>query len=222
MYHKQPIWGVVMAKHKGQETLKELTREYTEKKQRYIQFAEKRNARRALRQEDTLQVIGNIVGYVERCKEEDKPLTVAGLQIAIKPPMGINADTLARYESGDFDYMLEELLDRYNINTESNVTEINSIPTIIDNDGEPVSAYLTYSEILKWARLIMQEEVETRMYSSKGGNRVTDIFALKAKFGWRDDGNKVIQDNRKIVIATDEQMVRGLIDTGIYSKDEAE
>lgn len=189
----------------------DLNKQYSEQVQRFKAYAEKRKQKRVLQQTDTPAVIDNIINYIQDRKGNNKPLTFSGLQLAIKPPMGICQESMRRYKDGDFDYLLTEYIEENNL-TEADITLLDGIPYFMNEDGTPAAAYLTYSDILKWATLLIQEEIEDRMYSSKGGNRVTDIFALKAKFGWIEEEKQVAtyNDNRKIVIASPEEAQRAL------------
>lgn len=162
----------------------------------YKELVEKRRKARKYTQEDLYTIYNNIKAYFKRQRDEERPLTIAGLILAA------NVSEATWYEmlSGDYDYRLEQYTDIHNINIDTVTTFYDGMPCISDPQGNTI-LLVYHSEICKKALLMKEEETEERLYE-KG--RVGDIFALKSKHGWQED-NSPHTVNQTLVIASEAQ-----------------
>lgn len=162
----------------------------------YKKEVEAIRASRKFKQEDVYIVYNRLSEYIERQRDEDRPLTVAGMIRA----SGISRGTWYEMAGGDYDYQLPQLIDTYDL-----------VPTI-DIDGLPATSceingkkrtilLIMWSEMVQKAMLAIEEQTEERLYS-KG--RVGEIFALKAVHGWREEPSPQTV-NQTLVIASPEQ-----------------
>ncbi len=75
---------------------------------------------------------------------------------------------------------------------------------------------MPYSELVAKGLAEIESDCEMRLFGNKP---VGAIFYLKSVFGYSDNPDMAIGETPK-QIATDAQMRRGLIDTGIYKEDD--
>ncbi len=174
-----------------------LNQKYKEEIDGYKEFAEARRKNRTFRQEDLKSYHDKLFGYIEKCKEEDEPITRAGMMLA----MGIDHSVYYRMAGGEYDYRLYEYMDVNNISEDDIFIDENGCQCVTDANGEVV-LLIPYGEILQKAELMLEAQTETRLYKS---GKVGDIFALKALHGWQDNGNEPQTVNQTLVIASPEQ-----------------
>ena len=173
--------------------LRAYTRTLSEETESYRKFAENRRKRRRFTQQAAGKFYDLLVAYIEEQAEQGQPLTIAGACLA----MGVDVSCFYRMKNGDYDGRLIEFLDEYGIDEDEAEIDERGLPTVEVN-GE-VCALIAYSDLVKRFLLLLQEQAERRLYSKSG--KVTDIFTLRALFGWQD-GTTTINDNRSITLNT--------------------
>lgn len=174
--------------------LGDISKAISEDISRYKEIAEKVRRSKKYRQEDLHRIYQGLIAYIDRQKENEKPITVSGMILA----SGISSATWYEMLGGDYDYRLYEYIDMHNINT-NDADIMDDIPFVEDENG--VILLITYSDLLQKAMLLQQEQTEERLYE-KG--RVGDIFALKAMHGWQEETSPHTV-NQTLVLASPEQ-----------------
>lgn len=172
------------------------SKQFGEEVRRYKEIAEKMRQSRKFKQEEVYNVYKRLNEYIERQREEDRPLTVAGMVNST----GMSKGTWYEMAAGDYDYQLPQLIDTYELEP---TIEIDGLPaTICEINGEKRTILLIpWSFLTEKAMLAIEEQTEERLYS-KG--RVGEIFALKAVHGWREEPSPQTV-NQTLVIASPEQ-----------------
>lgn len=144
--------------------------------------------------------------YIEQCRQNEKPLTEAGVIVAL----GTDRDTYKRYLSGDMDYIGYEGMEcaqsekdiqiqiehyktidniqpmfNYLIGNDISLLDSNNIENIDTNDKNT----LALSEPLKKARQLISLEREERLAIS---GKVGDIYTMKAREGedWQETAQR--------------------------------
>ena len=173
--------------------------QFSEDVARYKEIAEKVRQSRRYKQEDVIEVSRRLNEYIERQREEDRPLTVAGMIRA----SGIGKTSWYEILRGDYDYQLYQLIETYNIDTETIDSIEDNVPVVFVeiNGKEKEIMLIEWSRLLKKGMLAIEEQTEERLYN-KG--RVGDIFALKAVHDWKEEASPQTV-NQTLVIATEEQ-----------------
>lgn len=170
----------------------------------YKEIAEKVRQSRKYKQEDVITVYNRLSEYIERQREIEKPLTVAGMIKA----SGLSKSTwYEMLNDKSYDYQLYQIIDIYNIDIADTV-EVDTIPVVnIEINGIKRDIMLiAWSDMLQKAMLSIEEQTEERLYE-KG--RVGDIFALKSVHNWREEANpQTIHNN--LIIATEEEAKRAI------------
>lgn len=133
----------------------------------------------------------NIKAYLQRLRDTDKPITMAGLIRA----SGIGRTRFNEIAAGGADYDLYAFMDNYDC---TDVFEYDGMPCC-KVDGRLI-ILLPMSEIIEQVILMKEEETETRLYET---GRVGDIFALKAKHGWVEEEKAPHTLNQTLVIASE-------------------
>lgn len=185
--------------------IQSLSKQYSEDIDKYKRFAEARRNRVVYKQERTGEFYNNILTYLKDREENERPFTVAGLQLA----MGVPPEAYNRMCSGEYDYLFEQYIDINNIDIDTVNSYIDGMPVINQDftdlqDLEELKGavmLIPYSFMMQKALLKIQEQTEERLYL-KG--RVGDIFALKAQHGWKED-EAPHTVNQTLVIASEEQ-----------------
>lgn len=147
-----------------------------------------------------------IAHYIELCRQNEKPLTEAGIIVAL----GVDRNTYKRYLSGDMDYMSLEGMEcaqsekeiqlqiehyktidniqpmfNYLIGNDISLLDCNNTENIDINDKNT----LALSEPLKKARALISLEREERLAIS---GKVGDIYTMKAREGedWQETAQR--------------------------------
>jgi len=142
--------------------------------------------------------------YIEQCRQNDKPLTEAGIIVAL----GVDRNTYKRYLSGDNDYIglsgmecqqsekdIQLQIEHYktidNIQPVFNYLIDNDI-SIVNDDINNISFdknTLVLSKPLKKARALISLEREERLAIS---GKVGDIYTMKAREGedWQETAQR--------------------------------
>lgn len=151
---------------------------------------------RAIKQERMYNVYTRLREYIATQREEDRPLTVAGMISA----SSVSRTTWYEMAGGRYDYQLPQIIDAYNL---SQTTEVDGIPATEAFIGGAKETILLifWTDLVEKAMLAIEEQTEERLYS-KG--RVGDIFALKAVHGWQEEPSPQTV-NQTLVIASPEQ-----------------
>lgn len=183
--------------------MKDISKKYSEEIKGYRAFAADRQRRIKLPQEKTGEVYKRISDYVNKKAEQDLPLTISGLILAI----GCSSDTYYKIQSGDMDYLLYQYMDREGIDLDSINDSIDTMPYVAGPNVDletmkGVVLLIPYSSLIQKAHLMIAEQTEERLYL-KG--RVGDIFALKAQHGWQEDEQQARTVNQTLIIADENQ-----------------
>jgi len=174
---------------------------YSNEISEYKAFAEKRRNNRVYKQEQMFSLIEKLSDYVETKHRENKPLTVAGMLLAI----GWNTDVWRRARDGDYDYLLEEYISLNDIK-DSDVQDADGLPYVSTANGNV--SLIPYSLFVEKASLLIQEEREEKCSSTRG-NPAGNIFLLKAQHGFREEDTPTTV-NQTLVIADREQATEAL------------
>lgn len=177
--------------------IQEYNRRYSEEIDGYKQFAQNRRENRTFRQQDVAKYRERLFSYIERCIEEETPITVAGMLLA----MEVDHTSWGKMLAGEYDYRLYEYIDVNNISDDDIFIDENGCQTVTGANGETV-LLIPYSVIAEKA-MLMKEDMDERRLLEKG--RVADIFNMKAMHGWQDDGTQPQTVNQTLVIASPEQ-----------------
>lgn len=172
------------------------SKQFGDEVSRYKEIAEKMRQKRKIKQEGLYTVYCRLNEYIERQRNEDRPLTVAGMIQAA----GVSRSTWYEMAGGDYDYQLYQLIDTYNLSPTYNIDGIPATDTEINGEKQTI-LLIQWSYLIEKGMLAIEEQTEERLYS-KG--RVGDIFALKAVHGWQEEPNPQTV-NQTLVIASPEQ-----------------
>lgn len=166
----------------------------------YRKMAEAYRSRRKYTQEWAGDYYRKAMEYAAECADQQRPLTVAGVQLATGTNKDFNSEAIA----GRMDYLLPEYMDMH----DPVIEEFAGIPYDVAHD--PPVILLPMSEIVQNVYLLIQQQLEALCYSgARGVNPAGAIFGLKAKFGWReDDGPRQLV--QQLVIADKDQAARAL------------
>lgn len=169
---------------------------YSKELESYKNFAVGRRNRRKYTQEGMYKYLEQLQDYVTEQRQQRRPLTIAGVLLAL----GTNKDFWSKAKNGEYDFLLEEVLDKYTV-TDDNIVEFNGVPCLeTDNGRIPL---ISYSDFYEKTWLLIQNQLEENCYTNKG-NPAGSIFGLKAQFDWREDNTPqhLVQN---LVIADSEQ-----------------
>lgn len=187
----------------------EYTETYSKEIESYKNFALHRRNNRKYTQEGMYKYLESLQDYVEEQRAKKKPLTIAGVLLAF----GANKDFWSKAKNGEYDYLLEEVLAKYDI-TDDNITVCYGVPCFESDNGR--IPLIPYSELYEKTWLLIQNQLEENCYTNKG-NPAGSIFGLKAQFDWREDNtpqhlvqNLVIADSEQ---AKEAMKMLGCIDT---------
>lgn len=172
------------------------SKQFGEEVSRYKEIAEKMRQKRKIKQEDVYTVYCRLNEYIERQRNGERPLTVAGMIQAA----GVSRSTWYEMAGGDYDYQLYQLIDTYNLSATHTIDGIPATDTEINGEKQTI-LLIRWSYLIEKGMLAIEEQTEERLYS-KG--RVGDIFALKAVHGWQEEPNPQTV-NQTLVIASPEQ-----------------
>lgn len=161
----------------------------------YKAFADARRQQRIYNQEDVGMFIDRIESYFDNMEDIEKPYTVSGLILAMKIPQ----DAFYRMKSGEYDYRLWQYIDEHQVTEEEVLTDDEGLQYAIVDEEKVI--LIPYSEIIKKAMLVIQAQIETRLYER---GRVGDIFALKCRFGWSEE-KPPSEVNQTLVIGGEEE-----------------
>ena len=169
----------------NKERLRTFNTWYSEDRDKYRQFAEAARIRGRFTQEMVSDLYDRGRAYIIECREADKPLTVAGLQIACD----CNKMAFSRMKRGEFDWRLFQFMEYKGIREDDiecfRDDELQySVNYWTDEDGVMYIMEM-YSSIIERFYLDIQNQIETACYDNKG-NPSGLIFALKSAFGWHD------------------------------------
>lgn len=144
---------------------------------------------------------GLVAEYVQDCRQDHRPITVAGMILA----SGVGRSTWARICRGELDYHLEAFRDSF---APGQIINRDGLEFVRGDDGQELPL-IKPSELMDQFYLMMQQQAEERLYSEKG--KVTDIFTMKAVFKWEDQPT-AISDNRHqtLVIASAEEAQKAI------------
>ena len=187
----------------------EYTETYSKELESYKNFASHRRNRRKYTQEGMYGYIVKLADYVAEQRAVKRPLTIAGVLLAL----GTNKDFWSKAKNGEYDFLLEEVLDRYNVSDDM-IVEVNGIPCLETEDGR--IPLISYSEFYEKTWLLIQNQLEENCYTNKG-NPAGSIFGLKAQFDWREDESPqhLVQN---LVIADSEQAEKAMKMLGYVGK----
>ena len=187
----------------------EYTETYSKELESYKNFAAHRRNRRKYTQEGMYGYIVKLADYVAEQRAVKRPLTIAGVLLAL----GTNKDFWSKAKNGEYDFLLEEVLDRYNVSDDM-IVEVNGIPCLETEDGR--IPLISYSEFYEKTWLLIQNQLEENCYTNKG-NPAGSIFGLKAQFDWREDESPqhLVQN---LVIADSEQAEKAMKMLGYVGK----
>ena len=177
------------------------SKQYAEDIAAYKEYAEKRRNNRTVRQEDAAGYYDRLFGYINDCKENDEPITRAGMLLAL----GVDRMTYYRMRDYEYDWRLYEYLDMNDLDCEDILSnecvflDENENPCLME--GNKKILLIPYSDIIQKAELMHESQTEERLYKS---GRVGDIFALKSLHGW-DDKSTPQTMNQNLIITTEEQ-----------------
>lgn len=181
---------------------------YTQEMDAYKRMAEQRKKRRSLPQEEIYAVYQKVGMYIQEMADKEKPLTISGMTLA----SGKTTEVWKKANNGSYDHYLEEFIKAHGDRIDGYVCDMPYVEIENEQLADKYSGLDGYgkgkvtvllepiSVVLEKARLMLEEQTETRLYE-KG--RVGDIFALKSKHGWRDDKSPDTV-NQTLVISTDE------------------
>lgn len=172
------------------------SKQFGDEVSRYKEIAEKMRQKRKIKQEDVYTVYCRLNEYIERQRNGERPLTVAGMIQAA----GVSRSTWYEMAGGDYDYQLYQLIDTYNLSPTYNIDGIPATDTEINGEKQTI-LLIQWSYLIEKGMLAIEEQTEERLYS-KG--RVGDIFALKAVHGWQEEPSPQTV-NQTLVIASPEQ-----------------
>lgn len=177
------------------------SKQYTEDIAAYKEYAEKRRNNRTVRQEDAAGYYDRLFSYINDCKENDEPITRAGMLLAL----GVDRMTYYRMRDYEYDWRLIEYLDMNDLDYED---ILSNECVFLDENGNPCLTegdkrilLIPFSELIQKAELMQEDQTETRLYKS---GKVGDIFALKSLHGWQED-HQPSTVNQNLIIASPEQ-----------------
>ena len=187
----------------------EYTETYSKELESYKNFAAHRKNNRKYTQEGMYGYIVKLADYVAEQRAVKRPLTIAGVLLAL----GTNKDFWSKAKNGEYDFLLEEVLDKYTV-TEDNIVEFNGVPCLETEDGR--IPLISYSDFYEKTWLLIQNQLEENCYTNKG-NPAGSIFGLKAQFDWREDESPqhLVQN---LVIADSEQAEKAMKMLGYLGK----
>ena len=116
-------------------------------------------------------------------------MTMAGIIIA----SGMSQDRFYRALNGDYDHLCYEALEIY-----GHDPELYEGTRVTEADGAEM-LYSPFSELLKAARLIVQEQREEYAIDKKNRNAAGPIFLLKAAHGFREEDEPKTVNNTMIL-----------------------
>lgn len=183
------------------------SKQYAEDIAAYKEYAEKRRNNRTVRQEDAAGYYDRLFSYINDCKENDEPITRAGMFLAL----GVDRMTYYRMRDYEYDWRLYEYLDMNDLDCEDILSnecvflDENENPCLME--GNKKILLIPYSDIIQKAELMHESQTEERLYKS---GRVGDIFALKSLHGWDDKSTAPQTVNQNLIIATEEQARRAI------------
>lgn len=178
--------------HRDPSTMVSISKQRSADVERWRKQAEAFRKKTKWTQERTGEVLQKLTDYINAQGEEERPITIAGLQLAI----GCDATSWERMKSGEFDYRLFEFCELNDIDTDT----LTDDSAYVDSKNNRI-LLIPYSSIVQKALQLVESQTEERLYQ-KG--RVGDIFALKAKHGWQED-TAPSTVNQTLVIASEEQ-----------------
>lgn len=159
----------------------------------YKEIAENKAKGNRYGQEDVLRIHDQISAYIEEQRAAHKPLTIAGIERA----SGIDHTTFRRYVDGDLDYKLFQFMDTHGISYDNEGT-LYELHENGEQDGRLILLE-RMSTILKNARALVQDQLESNCYTNKG-NPAGSIFGLKAAFGWQDQPAETRTTNNNTLV----------------------
>ena len=157
----------------------EYTETYSKELESYKNFASHRRNRRKYTQEGMYKYLEQLNDYVEQQRIVKRPLTIAGVLLAL----GTNKDFWSKAKNGEYDYLLEEVLQTNDI-TDENIVECYGVPCFESANGR--IPLISYSDFYEKTWLLIQNQLEENCYTNKG-NPAGSIFGLKAQFNWQED-----------------------------------
>ncbi len=198
--------------------IREIADKYSGEIEGYKQYAETRRASRTYTQEIASELYDRMVTYLIECKKTDTPMAVGKMCLA----MGIDRKALHRMKTGEYDWRLYEYMDIAKVKGKDIQEEEdgyfkghNPLQYWTDEKGDRI-LLMPYSELVAKGLAEIESDCEMRLFGNKP---VGAIFYLKSVFGYSDNPDTAIGETPK-QIATDAQMRRGLIDTGVYKEDD--
>lgn len=142
--------------------------------------------------------------FVDR-RAQEKPLTVAGLELAV----GLSNNAFVDYRGGESDHLIDDVISGvredyqasdFEEEYESMTEEERVMYQILTGNAFTIEdeRYIYFSDIIEKADKLLSLEREERLYE-KG--RVADIFALKALDGWQEEEVKQRQNHTLVIEA---------------------
>jgi len=174
----------------------EYTETYSKELESYKNFAAHRRNNRKYTQEGMYKYLEQLQDYVDTQRALKRPLTIAGVLLAF----GTNRGFWSKAKNGEYDYLLEEVLQNNQI-TDDDIVECYGVPCFESDNGR--IPLISYSDFYEKTWLLIQNQLEENCYTNKG-NPAGSIFGLKAQFNWQEDNTPqhLVQN---LVIADGEQ-----------------